>query len=75
MSIFGFFKNHIPSFEDEFVQSDEELALEKAPKSSQQCHCTINHPESTLVEVKCDIVKTFPYGPDFGVNGCDPRPL
>lgn len=31
MNIFAFLKNNIPSFEDEFVQSDVERATENAP--------------------------------------------
>lgn len=36
MSIRNFFKTHIPSFEDEFVQSDEERAIENAPNSTRR---------------------------------------
>lgn len=34
MSFFGFFKNPLPSFEDDFVQSESERVLENAPASA-----------------------------------------
>lgn len=36
MSFFGFFKNPLPSFEDDFVQSDVERAIENAPDSTRR---------------------------------------
>lgn len=75
MSIFGFLKNSLPSFEDDFVQNDEEQALENAPKSSQQCHYTIKRPKITFEENEGVTRKVFPYGLDYGVYGYDPRPL
>lgn len=36
MNILAFLKNHIPSFEDEFVQSESERAVENAPASARR---------------------------------------
>lgn len=36
MSFLGFFKNPLPSFEDDFVQSDVERATENAPDSTRR---------------------------------------
>jgi hypothetical protein len=36
MNIFAFLKNHIPSFEDEFVQSESEREMENAPASARR---------------------------------------
>lgn len=39
MNIFAFLKNNIPSFEDEFVQSDVERATENAPANARRRGC------------------------------------
>lgn len=52
MNIFAFLKNHIPSFEDEFVQSESERAIENAPANARRGECrNVPHIEGELAPI------------------------
>jgi len=67
MSFFGFFKNPLPSFEDDFVQSDVERALENAPASERGRVCR-NFPSVEEENYLSKDGTTIPFSVDLGVS-------
>lgn len=67
MNIFGFLKSHIPSFEDEFVQSENERALENAP-ASERGRVRRNFPSVEEENYLCKDGTTIPFSVDLGVS-------
>jgi hypothetical protein len=69
MSILNFFKKHIPSFEDEFVQSESEQAVENAPASSRRRGSRVATHIICPAEEHKGTPSAYPYGLNFDVYG------